>query len=150
MARSHARIGWSIPIGGVHSQAPRNPRFVWLRPATLACSSGGVRLRVISRAMSGDSRLVSVTSAAMAMFPPASGNLVIAKPTDRNTAPLTSPGRIISGVNKRSSTKGRIDRHVSSTLAYVQKERRYMLGSRRGGHGRNRVRLFSTVFDLWN
>jgi len=86
----------------VHSQAPCNPRFVWPRPATLACFSGGVRLRAISR----------------------------------------GSRRWQGGVNRSNSTEGRIDSYVRSTLAYVQKEGRYMLGSRRGGHGRTRIRFY--------
>ena len=49
----------------------------------------------------------------------------------RSIVPLASLGRVISGVSRSSSTKGRIDSHVSSTLANVQKEGRYVLGSRR-------------------
>ena len=44
-------------------------------------------------------------------------------------------------VSRSSSTKDRIDIHVSSTPAYVQKEGRYVPGIGRGGHGRNRIRV---------
>ena len=107
--RSH----WKLrpgPQSHKNSKQQCKPHFVWPRPAALACFSGGVRLRGISRAMSGDSRLVSGDIDGHD-GDVSSGNLAIAKPADRSTVPLTPPVRIISGVNKRSSTKGRIDSH---------------------------------------
>ena len=38
---------------------------------------------------------------------------------DRSIVPLASLGRVISGVSKSSSTKGWINRHVSSSSVYV-------------------------------
>ena len=44
------------------------------------------------------------------------------------------------GVSGSSSTRGRVHRRVRSPLAYVQKEGSYILGRRRSGPGRGRIR----------
>ena len=80
-------------------------------------SARGRRHCAVSSIISGDSRLVSgdISGHGDAV----TGNIAVARPTDRSIVPLTSPGRDINGASRSSSTKGCIGSHVSSTPAYV-------------------------------
>ena len=117
----HTSVGWGRGLGGASQQERQ-------------CQEPGIAAVASSPPSQTEAKAKTATStnkssAASIPMPVAGSAATTGAATPSAVSTATSVP--VSG-GRRSSTQGRIGRHISSTPSYVQKERRYVLGSGRG------------------